>query len=181
MNYVQFSLFKWIIQNMKITKMRGHGAPPARRHCLTQNTSPTNWLTLLTLVGGRSAPPLGFSAVTFFLITFLLHNKPRQLLFWCITNYGKLWKDGYSTSLKTPSPSSCPAPTPSEHVTSLKTPSPPSCPAPTPTSCPAHCTSCICPVEQREDECWRGAECRYREHNGCDYFHRDQREFELNR
>ena len=50
---------------------------------------------------------------------------------------------------------------------------------PSPTSCPAHCTSCICPVEQREDECLRGAECRLRQHNGCDYFHRDQREFEM--
>ena len=34
---------------------------------------------------------------------------------------------------------------------------------------------------QCEDECWRGTECRLREHNGCEYFHRDQREFELNR
>ena len=45
--------------------------------------------------GGRAdmpPPPRVFSAVTFFLGTFVLQDQPWQLLFCCNANNGKLWK-----------------------------------------------------------------------------------------
>ena len=49
--------------------------------------------------GGAGLPPLGFffPAVTVFWLTFLTHKQPWQLLFWCNTKYGKLWKNGIWT------------------------------------------------------------------------------------
>ena len=47
--------------------------------------------------GGADLPPIGFFRCNFFLITFLLHNQPWQLLFWYNTKYSKLWKNWFST------------------------------------------------------------------------------------
>ena len=42
--------------------------------------------------GGRSTPNPRFICSNFFLLTFLVHNKPWKLFFWCKTNYVKLKK-----------------------------------------------------------------------------------------
>ena len=56
-----------------------------------------NFPKLVALGGGGRSAPLGFFCCNFFLIPFVLHNQPWQLLFWCNTNYGKLWKNWFST------------------------------------------------------------------------------------
>ena len=64
------------------------------------------WLTfftIFTLVGGGGGqlcpPPLGFFCLNFCWLTFPVHNKTWQLLFWWNTNYGKIWKKWFLNML----------------------------------------------------------------------------------